>query len=91
MTASATLPRHVRHELASLRSQWKLWKRGTHPTLHAGYCLVCPDKDGPPRRRHAAQVAKRCDARTRLIRANRSRPGRLEGRPGALGPAVAAR
>ena len=38
----------ARRELACLRSQWKLWKRGTHPTLHDGYTLVCPSRCGLP-------------------------------------------
>ena len=39
------LPRRVRQELASLRSEWRTWKRGGP---HPAYGLVCPARCGEP-------------------------------------------
>jgi len=37
------LPRHVRQQIAALRSEWRLWRRGGP---HPAYGLVCPDRCG---------------------------------------------
>jgi hypothetical protein len=37
------LPHQVRQQLAALRSEWRLWRRGGP---HPAYGLVCPDRCG---------------------------------------------
>jgi hypothetical protein len=55
---TATLPRPVRQELASLRSSWRLWKRGGP---HPAYSTICPDRCGLPECEGCAATAYRRD------------------------------
>jgi len=50
-----------KRQLAALRSEWRTWKRATHPTLHPAYCLVCPGRCGLPECEACAMTAYRAD------------------------------
>lgn len=51
----------VRRQLAVLRSEWRTWRRGTHPSLHPDYCLTCPTLCGQPGCEPCAMTAYRAD------------------------------
>ena len=56
-------PRHVRQQLAALRSEWRLWRRGGP---HPAFGLVCPAQCDEPACEACAATAYRADRRAEL-------------------------